>query len=64
MTDHGPDCMADGLADGAADEDDVRNAQDWSPAQDVAQHTGDKASEECAEGGGGGDEFLEGVSLG
>lgn len=41
--------MAYGLPDGASDEDDVCNAEDGFPAEEVAQHAGDQASEERTE---------------
>ena len=50
--------MANGLADGATDEDNVRNAQYWSPAEEVAQHSCDQTSEECTQGCCGRDELL------
>ena len=50
--------MADGLADGAADEDDVRNGEDGPPAEEVAEHARDEAAEERADGGGRRDQFL------
>ncbi len=55
---HRPHRVADSLADSTGDEDDVRNAQYWSPADKVTEHSGDKPSEERAEGSCGRDQFL------
>ena len=50
--------MAHGLADGPSDEYDVRNTEHGLSAKEVAQHTGNQATKECAKRGRGCDEFL------
>ena len=50
--------MAYGLTNRAADENDVRNAEDRLSAEEVAEHTGDQATQERAERGRGRDKFL------
>ena len=41
--------MAYSLADGSTDENDVRDGEDGLPPKEVAQHTGDQATEERAQ---------------
>lgn len=55
---HGPNSVGDGLSDGTANEDDVRNPHYRSPADKVTQHARGESSEERTEGSGRGDEFL------
>ena len=57
-TDHGPDGVANGLADRASDEDDIRDGEDGSPASEVAEHASDQASNERTESRSGRYKFL------
>ena len=50
--------MAYGLTNRAADENDVRNAEDRLSAEEVAEHTSDQATQERAERCRGRDKFL------